>query len=148
MSRYTLALLLSLYVCFSWGTLAPLSVKMNQVMGPDKFHPAMPFIWATMGNIFFVALVMLFTGFAPAKSWSWHWSGWAIAWFWSSGGLVVVIAYYLSPGKESVTNAIAATYPALVSAIILWYFLGETMTVQKVFGLIITVIGVITVILA
>lgn len=65
-----------------------------------------------------------------------------------SCNLAITYAYSFAPEKAAITNAIAATYPALVSAVVLWYFLGEPMTIQKVFGLMVTVVGVVILVLS
>jgi uncharacterized membrane protein len=68
---------------------------------------------------------------------------------WPTASLAIAYAFAFAPqDKTSIVNAIAATYPALVSAVVLWYCFGEAMSLQKVVGLIVIVVGVITVLLA
>ena len=147
MSRYSIAIILAVYTCLGWGMISPAAVKMIKHMGAERFDPALPFLWTTMGHIFFSVLLLLATGFAPLKVWVWHWSGWVIFLAWPSASLAIAYALYFADARPSGPNALAATYPAFVSAIVLWYFLGEAMSLQKVIGLVVTVVGVILVIL-
>lgn len=149
MSRDIFAVLLAIYACLGWGMIAPMAVRLSQHLGPDKFHPALPFLWNALGAVFFSCLLLFFTDFAPLlKVWSWHWSGWVIFLTWPSASLALVYGYSYAPARVSVINAIAATYPATVSALVLWYYLGETMSLQKILGLILVVVGIIITVLA
>lgn len=134
MSRNFFAILLAVYTCLGWGLIVPMVAKMSQHMG-DKFHPLLPFFWNTLGQIFFTVVILCFTKFAPIKVWTWHWSGWVIFLFWSSASIAVVFAFSLAPKQASVLNAVAAAYPFVVSAPILWLYFGDTMSLQKIVGL-------------
>jgi len=144
MSRTLVALLLASATCFGWGTLAPL---IGKLMG-NGAHPMTPFVWNAIGTNVFLAVVLLATNFAPLKTLSWSGQGLAIAFFWPVASLAFTVALYFAPEKSSVLNAIAASYPAVVSLPLIWYFLGEPMNLQKVSGLALAVIGVVIAILA
>ena len=148
MSKFSLAVLLAIYTCLGWGMIAPMAVKMIQHLGGERFHPALPFLWNTFGNLVFALILILFTGGAPLRVWTWHWSGWVIFFSWSTASLSIAYALSLAQDRASIPNAVAAIYPALVSAPILWYFLGETMSFQKVIGLLLAVFGVVIALLA
>lgn len=147
MSPYSKAILLALYTCLGWGMIAPMAVKMSQALGA-KFNPLFPFFWNALGNIFFSIVILVLFGPSQLKSWSWHWSGWVIFVAWSTASIAIVVAFNLVQGKTSVVNAVAATYPVLVSAVLLWYFFGEPMSIQKVGFLVLTVVGVVGLILS
>ncbi|MDO8560962.1 MAG: EamA family transporter [bacterium] len=147
MTRYGMAVLFAAYTCFAWGMITPMAVRLTKELG-DKYHPALPFLWNTFGNLVFSILLIVITWGAPLKVWSWHWSGWCIFFFWTSGSLVFALALYFAPERESVPMLIAAAYPALVSAGALWYFFGETMTLQKIIGFVVAFVGVALVVLS
>lgn len=136
MSRYSIAILLAIYTCVGWGLLTPFAVKLSEEAGPEKFHPLQPFLWGTFGSMFIAFVMLVFTNFSPLRGWTWHWSGWAIAFAWASASVTFVYALSFAVERASIPNAVAAAYPFLVSAPILWYFLGETMTTQRVIGII------------
>jgi hypothetical protein len=48
---------------------------------------------------------------------------------------------------SSVINVIAATYPVLISAPLFWLWLSESMTVQKLAGFVLVLIGLILAVL-
>lgn len=148
MTRYYVSLLLAAYTCFAWGLIAPMTVRFMHGAGAGNFHPAHPLLWNAFGNIVIALVVLLVTGGSPLKVWSWHWSGWGIAFVWASGSTVFTLALYLAGSKTSVPNLIAAAYPSLVTSIALWYFFGEAMTAQKIIGFAVTLIGVALVVLA
>ena len=147
MSRYGLSILLAAYTCLAWGMITPMAVKLSQQLG-EKYHPALPFLWNAFGNAVFALVVIAATGGSPLKVWSWHWSGWGIFWFWTTGSLVFTIALYFASDKPSVPNLVAAAYPALVTAGVMWYFFGEVMTLQKIIGFALALLGVALVVLA
>lgn len=148
MSRYSVSVLLAVYSCISWGLIAPFTVRLIREMGPERFHPAVPLLWNAFGNALVALVVIFVTGGAPLKVWLWHWSGWGIALVWATGSAVFTLALYFASGRASVPNLIAATYPACVTTVVLWYFFGESMTVQKVVGFLVTVVGIALVVLA
>ena len=147
MSRYTIALACAFYTYIGWGLAAPLIIKLSQQMGPN-FNPAFPILLNGIGT-FLSGVVMLFLmNFVPPGISTWPWSSWAIMIVWPSGGLAFTLALYFSPpGRESVVNAVAATYP-LMSALVLWYFFGEIMSLQKVVWLLVVAVGVVGLVLS
>ncbi len=142
MSRFTVAILLAIYTCIGWGSVTPTIVKMSKDLGP-RFDPLSPFVWNFFGNAALFLVMMFLTRFSPVTGLQWHWAGWIILLLWPTAGLAITYAVQLVPGKESVPNVISTAYPALVGAPLLWYFLGETMSPQKVFFILLTAAGVI-----
>jgi drug/metabolite transporter (DMT)-like permease len=147
MSRSTLAVVLALITCVGWGLATPLIMRLSRQFGPGEFHPLLPFTINAIGNFIIVLVWLSATSFSPLKFWSWHWSSWALMVLWPLGGLAFVLAIHFAPEKSSTLNAIAATYPVIISMPVLWYFLGEIMTTQKVIGIFVAVLGVIIAIL-
>ena len=116
MSNYMGAILLAFYTCLGWGMITPMVVKMIQHTGPANFHPALPFLWNTFGQVVISSFLLLATDFVPLKSWTWHWSAWVLAFCWPTVSLAIGYAYALVVDRASIPNAVAAVYPALVSA--------------------------------
>ena len=148
MSRYALSMLFAAYTCFAWGMITPMTVRLMRELGPERFHPALSFLWNALGNAVFAVAIILITGGSPLKVWSWHWSGWGIFWFWTTGSAAFTLALYFAENKPSVANLVAAAYPALVTAFVMWHFFGEAMTLQKIIGFALALLGVALVILA
>ncbi len=147
MSRYALALALAFYTYIGWGLATPLIIKLGQQMGPG-FNPAFPVLLNGIGT-FLSGVVMLFLmNFVPPRISAWPWSSWALMTLWPSGGLAFTLAIYFSPhGRESVVNAVAATYP-IMSTLVLWYFFGEILSFQKAVWFLVTAAGVVGIILS
>lgn len=147
-SNFPLAIFLALVACLGLGLIGPMGAEMGRSAGSDKMHPASLFLWGALG--FFAAFVVInvVTGFEPLKTWKWHWSGWVTFISWPVGAAALAYALYLSPEKASIISAIAATYTALVTAPMLWYFWGEEMPLQKIIGIVITTLGVLVLVLA
>src|SRR3989344_1671569 len=148
MSRILFAVLLSLYTCLGWGLIAPSAVKMGQTLG-EKFHPAHPFFWTTLGHMFVSLIILIVTRFEPLKAWSWtgmggaFFSGWTIFFFWPTASLAIAYAYSYATGREWLPNTISAVYPALVSLPILLYIFGQKLSIGQAAGVIVTIIGVL-----
>lgn len=100
MTRYHLAIILALYTCIGWGLASPLIVKMNQYMGRENYHPLVPYIYNSIGNILIVVVFALISDFSFSKSWTWHWSGWAILLFWPTAGFALVYGLKLVEGIQ------------------------------------------------
>lgn len=171
MSNFQVGVMFAVATCIGWGTITPLVVKMIDHVGEENFNPFVPFIWNAVGVAMFAFVILYFqtgpsyrslmliaalfvlmvfaligyrTDWMPVtRGWTWHWTGWAIMFVWPLAGILVNVAIGYSPQQASVINAIAASYPALVSPALLWFFLDEKMSVYKITGIGLVVIGVI-----
>lgn len=163
MDPTVIAILLALYTCIGWGTIALAAVSLGSHMGAQG-HPALPFIWSAVGQVIIALILVAKIGIAPLRVSAQYAASYALAFFWPTSSLAIVYAYkYAGQSQDSalrfgawrfafgrvsvaVVNAIAATYPATVSMPLLWYFFGESMSFWRVLWIFATVVSVIGVV--
>ncbi len=130
MSLRAIALLLSLGTSICWGMITPLAVQMQRSLGLS-YHPLHPMIWNVLGGNVILVASLLIAGPAPFRSLSWSWWGVMVGIVWPLGGILLMIAVMKVPGIASLLNAIGAAYPVLISLPLLFFFLGESVSLLR-----------------
>ncbi|OHA05142.1 MAG: hypothetical protein A2934_04035 [Candidatus Sungbacteria bacterium RIFCSPLOWO2_01_FULL_47_10] len=146
MTSSALAIVFALLTSLFWGLIAPFVLRLGSASG-GSLHPAVPFLWASAGNVLLSVIILAATDLAPLRNWTWHWSGFAL-FLWPLGGLLFVAALLIAPEQKAIINVIAASYPALVTPIVLFMWLGQTLLKMEIFGIIVATAGVMIALLA
>lgn len=95
-------------------------------------------LWATLGFIFWSAIILASTNLQAISQWQWHGTGMAFGLAYSLGGLAFVIALNLG-GSATKVVALSALYPA-VTALLLFFLQGEALSSRKILGIVLAVV--------
>lgn len=96
-------------------------------------------LFVGLGYFFWCVLVLFMTGGKVLSGWQWHGSGIAFGLTFSLGGLVFALAMKYASSPTSVI-VLSSLYPA-VATILAFFFLNDSMTAKKIFGIVLAVVA-------
>lgn len=137
MSRELTAILFAFGAVVCWGAITPFLVGWQRALG-SAYHPMLGMFFSSLVGLIYSSIFLAADKFAPLGVWSWKIAVYTVlvGLIWPVGGIMLSFAVERAPQMASVSNAIAGTYPALVSLPILWLFFNEAISLQRALALI------------